>query len=179
MITNAGRVRDQWRGTGRMSRHSSVRTIAIAAAAAAVLALTACVGGAPTPVETDTSSSSAEPTPGASAPPGGAALRPGESAAANHEFFDAVNEALYATAGMSDGRTIVDNLVSNGFVKTDIEVTFDTTALELAVDSIQVSVRINDECLVGGFSPAGYSSIKAPVLGTGKCLIGTTRPIDW
>jgi len=161
-----------------MSRHSSVRTIAIAAAVTAVLALTACVGGTPAPVETDTSSSS-NPTPGPSTPPGGAALRPGESAAANHEFFDQVNEALHATSGMSDGRTIVDNLVANGFIKTDMEVTFDTTALELAVDSIQVSVRIEGECLVGGFSPAGYSSVKAPVLGTGKCLIGTTRPIDW
>ena len=178
MITNAGRARDQRRGLGRM-RHHSVRAIAIATVAAAVLALTACVGGTPTPTETRTDTSSATPTPKPSAPAGGAVLRPGESAAANHEFFDQVNQALHATGGMSDGRTIVDNLVNNGFIKSDMEVTFDTTALEIAVDSIQVSVRINGECLVGGFSPAAYTSVKAPVLGTGKCLVGTTRPIDW
>ena len=178
MITNAGRARDQRRGLGRM-RHHRVRAIAIATVAAAVLALTACVGGTPTPTETRTDTSSATPTPKPSAPAGGAVLRPGESAAANHEFFDQVNQALHATGGMSDGRTIVDNLVNNGFIKSDMEVTFDTTALEIAVDSIQVSVRINGECLVGGFSPAAYTSVKAPVLGTGKCLVGTTRPIDW
>lgn len=161
-------------------RSHSVRTIAIASAAAAVLALTACVGGTPTPVPTESdSTSSATPSPTASAPAGGAVLRPGGSAAANHEFFDQVNETLHATAGMSDGRTIVDTLVNSGFVKSDMEVTFDTTALEIPVDSIQVSVRINGECLVGGFNPAAYTSVKAPVLGTGKCLIGTTRPIDW
>ena len=179
MIANAGRACGRWRGFGRM-RRQSVRTIAIVTAATPVLALTACVGGTPVPTETEASpSASGKPTPEPTSPAGGAVLRPGESAAANHEFFDQVNEALHATGGMSDGRTIVDNLVNNGFVKTDMEVTFDTTALEIAVDSIQVSVRIDGECLVGGFTPVAYTSVKAPLLGTGKCLIGTTRPIDW
>lgn len=160
-------------------RRPSARSLAAATVVAAVLALTACVGNDPTPMPVPTTSQSASPTPTPSETPVIPILRPGGSAAANHQFFDYVNQALHATGGMSDGRTIVDNLVNNGFVKSDIEVTFDTTALEIAVDSIQVSVRIQGECLVGGFSPAAYTSVKAPLLGTGKCLIGTTRPIDW
>lgn len=160
-------------------RRQSARTLAAATVVAAVLALTACVGDDPKPMPVPTTSQSASPTPTPSETPKIPILRPGGSAAANHQFFDYVNQALHATSGMSDGRTIVDNLVNNGFVKSDIEVTFDTTALEIAVDSIQVSVRIQGECLVGGFSPVAYTSIKAPLLGTGKCLVGSTRPIDW
>jgi hypothetical protein len=131
------------------------------------------------PVPVASSSPSATPTPDPTPSITVPILRPGGPALANQLFFDYVNAALWSTAGMSDGRTIVDNLVNNGFVKTDMEVTFDSTALEIPVDSIQVSVRIQGECLVGGFSAAGYTSVRAPVLGTGKCLVGATRPIDW
>lgn len=158
-------------------RRQNARVIAAMTAAFAVLALTACVGDTPMPVPTTSSSSTPSPSPSEAAK--GAVLRPEGNAAANHQFFDLINSTLHSTNGMSDGRTIVDNLVNNGFLKGDIEVTFDTTALEIPVDSIQVSVRIQGECLIGGFSPAAYTSIKAPVLGTGRCLVGTTRPIDW
>ena len=51
----------------------------------------------------------------------------------------------------------------------------------IAADSVQWSVRFNGECLIGQFGPAsgGYHSIVTPILTTGSCLIGTTRPINW
>lgn len=155
---------------------------AAAAAAAGVLiiaTLSACGGGepvsAPTPGQSGSPSSSASPTPSARVP----VLRPDGSAAANKQFFDYVNKEFNAQFGMADGRSIVDNLASRGFVKADMELTFDTTALEIPVDSIVFSVRIQNACLIGQFSASGYSSLEAPLLGTGRCLVGTTRPIDW
>lgn len=90
-----------------------------------------------------------------------------------------MNTQFNVAHGMSDGQSIINNLVSNGFVKADMEVTYDTTALDIPVDSIVFSVRIKGECLIGQFSAAGYSSLQSSLLGTGTCLVGTTRPIDW
>lgn len=155
----------------------STRVPFVATAGLAVLALAACVQGAPMPTPT------AVPTPSASATSVtndlNPVLRPGQSAAANQQFFDATNQALQAAAGKSDGRTIVDNLVNAGFVKSDMEVTYDSTALGIAADSIIVSVRIGQECLIGQFAPSYYRGDLLPVLGTGGCLVGLQRPIDW
>lgn len=148
---------------------------AVLVAVAGVTLAGCAVTGDPMPVPTSEPSSS---------PTGGAVerdpvLRPGQSAAVNQQFFDFINEKYASANGMGDGRTIVDNLVASGFEKADMEVTPDTTAINLAVDSIIVSVRINDECLIGQFSPSGYTGIVGPLLGTGRCLVGETRAIDW
>lgn len=150
--------------------------MAIVAVLAAVLA--GCVGTTPMPTPTQSESSSATPAPSSTAKPK-PELRPDGSAAANKQFFDFVNAEFNATHGMSDGRSIIDNLVANGFVKADMEVTFDTTALDIPADMIVFSVRIKGECLIGQFDASGYVSLQAPLLGTGTCLVGTTRPIDW
>ena len=62
-----------------------------------------------------------------------------------------------------------------------MEVTFDRTQADLAADSIQFSVRVHGECLIGQNGPAagGYHSIVADVLGSDTCLVGSTRQIDW
>ena len=143
----------------------------------AVTALAGCVQGAPMPTPTPSASSSPAPT--STSIPTTPELHPEGGAAANKQFFDLVNSEFNAAHGMSDGRSIIDNLVSNGFLKADMEVTPDTTALDIPVDSIVFSVRIKGECLIGQFSAAGYTSQQAPLLGTGKCLVGITRPIDW
>jgi hypothetical protein len=146
------------------------------AAAVVVISLAGCVGD-PMPVPTVPASSS--PSPSSTPRPGGAVLRPGESAAANQQFFDKVNSEFRAAQGMSTSRAIIDNLVAAGFIKADMEVTSETTALNIPADSIVFSVKIEDDCLIGQFSAAGYKGDLAPVLGTGKCLVGLTLPIDW
>lgn len=155
----------------------STRASLAVTAVVAVLALAGCVQGPPAPTPTTAPTPSSSPTSVTNEL--NPVLRPGASAAANQQFFDATNQALQAAAGKSDGRTIVDNLVNAGFVKADMEVTYDSTALGIAADSIIVSVRIGDECLVGQFAPSYYRGDLLPLLGTGKCLVGLQRPIDW
>lgn len=145
--------------------------------AIALAALAGCVQGPPMPTPTATSTPSASPT--SVTNDLNPVLRPGKPAAANRQFFDATNAALQAAAGKSDGRTIVDTLVAAGFVKADMEVTYDYTALGIPADSIIVSVRIGAECLIGQFAPSYYRGDLLPVLGTGRCLVGLQRPIDW
>lgn len=159
---------------------SRVHGVALAAVTATlvVAGLSGCVGGTPTPVPTasDTPSPAASATPTAKPDP---IIRPGDSAAANQQYFDFVNTAFYAAHGMSDGKSIIDNLIAAGFRKQDMEVTPDRTAIDLPVDSIIFSIRVKGECLVGQFAASGYHGEIGPLLQSGGCLVGTTRPIDW
>ena len=153
------------------------RLAAAFVAVATVAVLAGCVGD-PMPVPTE-SASSPSPSSSSTPRPTGAVLRPGESAAANQQFFDKVNAEFRAAHGLSTSRAIIDNLVAAGFIKADMEVTPDRTAINIAADSIVFSVRIDDECLIGQFSATGYKGVLEPVLGSGKCLVGITQPIDW
>ncbi|GAA1215829.1 DUF6993 domain-containing protein [Rhodoglobus aureus] len=150
---------------------------AIALTVAAAVALGGCVASTPEPTATPSNEASATPSPEAT--PTGPILRPGEAAAANRQFFDLINTEYHDANGRGDGRTIVDSLVDNGFEKQDMEITPDSTAIGLAADSIVVSVRIKGECLLGQFTPENYVSSIEPLLGTGGCLVGKTRTIDW
>lgn len=159
-----------------MAMRRSRMAVATAAALAVGGLLVGCTGQ-PMPVPTTSASRSPTPSPTPTAKP--PVFHPDGTAAANQQYFDYVNTAWNASYGLSDGQSIVNNLVAAGFSKADMEVTFDTTALDLTVDSIQVAVRIKGECLIGGFSYVGYTGILVPMLGTGTCLVGETRPIDW
>jgi len=167
----------------RMRRWQRSGLIVMVSCALAVI-LSGCVSGLPAPVPTDSSSasSSATPTPRptSTAVPGpGAILRPGGTAAQNQQFFDFVASGLFASSGFTDGETIVNTLVAGGFDKAAMEITYDSTAIGLRADSVIFSVRFSDRCLIGQFSPVGYIGIIAPILGTGKCLVGDTKVIDW
>lgn len=154
----------------------AVATIVVGVLAATALA--GCVSGTPMPTP-DAGSATPTPDPTSVRNELDPQLRPGEPAAANEQFFDFVNQQLQTAQGKSSGQAIVDNLVAAGFAKTDMEVTYDSTALGLQADSIIVSVKIGSECLIGQFAPAYYESSIAPLLGTGKCLVGWQRAIDW
>ena len=162
------------------ARRSMLWAAGGSAAAALALMLSGCVGGAaPTPTASPTPS----PTRAASATPTTTpiALVPGGTAEQNKPFFDQVNRATLAKNPGAGGREIIDGLVAAGFPKADMQVTADTTTIGLKANSIQFSVRMGDSCLIGqnGADAGGYSSLVAPVLGTGACLIGQTRAIDW
>jgi hypothetical protein len=122
----------------------------------------------------------ASPSPSASA---GAAAPTSLTADASIDearaYFDRVNREHLDGGGATDGRSLVDNLVAAGFEKTAMQVTSDTTSTGREADSIQFSVLRGSDCLIGQAGAAGYASQVAPVLGTGVCLIGTTRTIDW
>ncbi|ROS48389.1 hypothetical protein [Frigoribacterium sp. PhB24] len=93
--------------------------------------------------------------------------------------FDEVNAETVAANARPGGRAVVDALVAAGFDKSTMQVTADTTSIGRDADSVQFSVLWGQDCLIGQVSGAGYSSQTAPVLGTGACLVGSTRAIDW
>ena len=165
--------------TARRSRVGSpARAVAVAAAGVAVaLALVGCTATPDAgPTAKPTTSATAAPTPTAAPDP---VLVPAGDAEVNLPFFDLVNRNLLATVPTPNGQQIVENLVAAGFTKTDMEITPDTTVGKEAAGSIQFSVRINGSCLIGQTGEAGYNALAAPLLGTGKCLVGTTRSIDF
>ena len=155
-----------------------MRAVAVVVAALAVVAIAGCTQQeAPMPMPAPTASST--PSPGATVDPAPTGLVPGGTAEQNLAFFDATVDALLATNGDPDGRTIIDTLVAAGFDKSAMELTADTTAIGLDADNVQFTVKYPDGCLVGQQGNVGFHSVVLPVLATGRCLVGTTRPIDW
>jgi len=147
----------------------------VVAITAVVTLLAGCTanGEVPDAPAPSASAPSADP----SAPP--PTLQPEGDAAANLPYFDAVAGGLVAREPDPDGRTVVDTLVEAGFAKADMEVTPDTTPTGLEADTVEFSVRIGDSCLVGQIAASGYTGVATSVLGTGRCLVGATRTIDW
>ena len=160
----------------RRSR-ADVAAAAGAAGLALVLALAACTAApdpGPTARPTSTPSGTATPTPEPDP-----VLVPTGDAEANLPYFDLVNKRLLDTVPTPNGQQLVENLVAAGFAKADMEVTPDTTVGSEAASTIQFSVRANGSCLIGQTGAAGYNALAAPLLGTGKCLVGKTRAIDF
>ncbi|GAA1950984.1 DUF6993 domain-containing protein [Agromyces allii] len=160
-----------------MARHSASAALAIAGAALFVAVLTGCTAS-PTPTPSP-SASRPQPTGEATTAPVG--LHPDLPAADNLPFFDQVNQQVVAANAAAGGRDFIDALVAAGFDRAAMQVTSDQTTLGTPADSVQFSVLFNDECLVGQYGPksGGYHGLVKPALGTGGCLIGQTRPIDW
>ena len=164
---------------GLRIRRSRAAVAAAAGAAGLVLmlALAACTvapGPESTARPTSTPSGTATPTPEPDP-----VLVPTGDAEANLPYFDLVNKRLLDTVPTPNGQQVVENLVAAGFAKADMEVTPDTTVGSEAASTIQFSVRANGSCLIGQTGAAGYNALAAPLLGTGKCLVGKTRAIDF
>jgi hypothetical protein len=162
-----------------MARRVPRVAVSALAGAALVVGLAACSAS-----PLDQASASASPStpattrPTPSAPP---TLNPQLSASENLPYFDSVNVAVVASNAEAGGRDFIDALVAAGFDKAQMQVTADRTTVDLQADSVQFSVLFQGECLVGQYGPAsgGYHSAVRPPLGTGGCLVGDTRPIDW
>jgi hypothetical protein len=149
------------------------------------LGLAGCstAAGAPEPPIAASATDTSATSPAAPAPTEAAALvlAPDAPAADNLAFFDSVVATILATEANPPGRTVIDALAGAGFDKAAMEVTADSTTEGKPVDSIQFSVHINGECIVGqnGPSSGGYHSAVTPLLGSGTCLVGATPQIDW
>ncbi|WP_382304224.1 DUF6993 domain-containing protein [Herbiconiux sp. UC225_62] len=171
---DSSRIRPRY---GKTRRSAALAVIPVAVS----MLLAACTGGAPapsgsgTPTPPPSATSTATGTP--TAPAG--QLNPEGSAADNQAFFDSVNQALIASNPAAGGVDFTSNLRTNGFDIAAMQVTPDTTTVGVAADSIQFSVHWGDDCLIGQYGQGHYKSIVAPALGTGACLVGQTRAIDW
>jgi len=169
--------------TAESTPRAGRRMVSVSMAVLLGVSLAGCSGGtgdprpSPTPTAPGaTSTPATTPTPTA-AP----ALSPAGGARENLDYFNTIVSALLAASPGADGRAYVDALAGGGFDKAAMEVGFDRTHADLAADSVQFSVRFGGECLIGQNGPAsgGFHSTVAPLLGTGTCLVGATRQIDW
>jgi hypothetical protein len=150
------------------------RIALVALAAAAAIALAGCVPTEPMP--TPTGSGSPTPTPTPTVAP---TFVPNGTVEENYEFFRYLVEKMYFDLGKNDGAQYINMLTNYGFDRTTMEVTYNETAIGEQADSIIFSVRYGGECFIGQiFNPTWVAS-RAPILGTGTCLIGVTRPIDF
>jgi hypothetical protein len=134
----------------------------------------------PTPAATAQPTVSTPSPPAAATPEPTLQFKPDLAASENQDYFDWVAAGVLATDQDAGGRAFIDALAAGGFDKSQMELTFDRTAVDLEADSIQFSVRLHGQCVIGQAGPGDsfHSVITAP-LGTGTCLIGATRQIDW
>lgn len=155
----------------------------VIAAFALVGALTACSPGEPEPEpEPTTTTTDGAPSPSASpTTPPEPTLVPEGTADDNLPLFSSVTAAVWATDARVTGRAYIDALTAAGFDKAAMQVTQDLSTVGNPAESIQFSVRWNDQCLVGQVGPATGDpvTVVVPVLAEGNCLVGQTRPIDW
>lgn len=116
-----------------------------------------------------------------SATPDVARARPSLSAEENLITFNDVNTDVVVAKPNAKGRDFIDALVAAGFDKAQMQLTVDKNTVGGDADSVTWSVEFNGKCLLGQYGPAsgGYHGIVMPVLESGGCLIGNTRPIDW
>ena len=146
----------------------------VALAATAIIVLVGCVPTEPMP--TPTTSKTASPTPTPTPVP---KLDPTGTAEENLPFWEQLVKGMSAAYGMADGSAMIQSLVDQGFNKADMELTPNETAIGERVDSVIFSVRFDGQCFIGQIFPDRYSATLQPLLGTGKCLVGSTRPIDF
>ncbi|MEA9986212.1 MULTISPECIES: DUF6993 domain-containing protein [Subtercola] len=155
---------------------------AFALGAAAVIMFAACTSATPSPAPATTAASTATGA-ATSAPTAAPVIVPSGTAADNLPYFDHVNTGLIASstaAGQTpDGKAFTSALRDAGFGIASMQVTPDITTVGVKADSIQFSIAVNGSCLVGQYGFGQYHSLVTPLLGTGKCLIGETRTIDW
>jgi len=153
--------------------------LVVGASVALLVACAPLTGPAATPTATapTTIATTPSPTPTATGP----VLVADGTAEDNLPLFTEVMERVWGTDNRVKGRAYVDALQRAGFDRAAMEVTKDRTSVGLAADSIQFSVRWDDACLVGQVGPSTKTptAVILPVLPSGGCLVGETRPIDW
>lgn len=148
----------------------------VAVALATVTLLAGCTPAAPAGPAHTASTASKAPSPTPTASP---TIALQGNAAENLPYFDQVNKTLIAKGGTLNGRAFIDNLVAAGYPKAAMEVTPDTTTVNLQADNIEFSILLGRTCLVGEYGNIGYASTAQKVFSTGRCLAGKTRKIDW
>lgn len=130
----------------------------------------------PSPTTGESDAATASPT------PTGPVLVEDGSAADNLPLFAAVTAQVWASDQRGSGRAYIDALIAAGFDRAAMQVTQDQSTVGNAAESLQFSVRWGEaECLVGQVGPSTGEPVTMvlPQLAEGRCLVGSTRAIDW
>lgn len=162
----------------RQGTRSVVRAGVRAGAVLALLAgLSGCTAPAAPPTAESASASAAPAAPESAAP---VVLVPGGTAEENLPYFRQIVTTTVGSDPETPGRSVVDALVAGGFAKESMQLTADETSVGLEADSVQVSVKASDACLIGQYGPKveGVRAVVAAPIATGACLIGSTVPLD-
>ncbi|PPI37997.1 MULTISPECIES: DUF6993 domain-containing protein [unclassified Rathayibacter] len=143
--------------------------------------LAVCLSGCTSPSAPDpvVSSSAAEaPAPAESAAP--VAFVPGGTTEQNLPVFEQTLRAAAEPDPEVSGSSVVDALVAAGFSRESMQLTADETSVGLDADSVQVSVKLGESCLIGQYGPksGGVRAVIAAPIATGACLVGRTAPIQ-
>ncbi|PPH54745.1 DUF6993 domain-containing protein [Rathayibacter sp. AY1E2] len=143
--------------------------------------LAVCLSGCTSPSAPDpvVSSSAAEaPAPAESAAP--VAFVPGGTTEQNLPVFEQTLRAAAEPDPEVSGSSVVDALVAAGFSRESMQLTADETSVGLDADSVQVSVKLGESCLIGQYGPksGGVRAVIAAPISTGACLVGRTVPIQ-
>ena len=157
-----------------------MRKVGVRASVVTVVALSLIVAGC-APVDAEpvpTPTVSAAPLPTATAEPDPEFVA-GGTAGQNRPYFEFLLTGLLATDSQPTSQTIVNTLANGGFDKASMEVTADITPVGQRADSILVSVKVDDQCLIGQVIGSELTTQLTDVLGTGRCLVGRTLSIDW
>ncbi|MEV7798027.1 hypothetical protein AB0O14_02970 [Microbacterium foliorum] len=162
----------------RPDSSASRAAIATGVATTLVLLLTSC--GPTTPPTPEPTGAGGSPSPSAS--PSVPVYVAGGSADDNLPLFAAVTGSVWASDQRASGRAYIDALTAAGFDRAAMQVTQDVTTVGNPVESLMFAVRWGDtECLVGQVGPSTGEPVTVvmPQLAEGRCLVGTTRAIDW
>jgi hypothetical protein len=143
--------------------------------------LAVCLSGCTSPSAPDpvVSSSAAEaPAPAESTAP--VAFVPGGTTEQNLPVFEQTLRAAAEPDPEVSGSSVVDALVAAGFSRETMQLTADETSVGLDADSVQVSVKLGESCLIGQYGPksGGVRAVIAAPIATGACLVGRTVPIQ-
>jgi hypothetical protein len=152
------------------------RIIAGAAVVVAVAALAACSPPEPVPTVTPT------PTPSVSVDPFGPQpdfIADG-TAIDNKDLFDWALGKASLVPSKDPGKNMLNALVAVGFAKGSIQLTPSKSGTGQPADQVVISVQIGSSCLIGQrMLDTSYTSTVESALGSGGCLIGDTRKVDW
>lgn len=101
------------------------------------------------------------------------------SARENQPHIDfLITGALAGSTSRVEGRSLVELLVGEGYARDDMQLTADASRIELPADSVSLSVRIEDDCVIAQWGADWYSSSVEPTLAGGLCLLGETVSLD-
>ncbi|KAB1661355.1 hypothetical protein F8O07_05350 [Pseudoclavibacter sp. CFCC 13796] len=141
----------------------------VAGAFAGVLTVVALAGCA----QTNNASAPSTPAPAPSA----AVWAPGGTAKQNLPAFQSLLQPLTNDDKVPTTQSVVDAVHSVGVTNDQIQVTPDRTPKDLDADNLSVSVKIDDQCLVGQYHRGRFDAVVAAPI-NGACLVGNTVPLQ-
>jgi hypothetical protein len=103
----------------------------------------------------------------------------GGGARENQPHIDYLLQKALADSGSEvEGTAMVDVLVSGGYGLENMELTPDSSLIELPADSTSLAVKFDGECVITQWGTDWYASSVEPTIAGDRCLLGETVSLD-